>query len=73
MFKLYFNNRYNEDSFVAELSSDKYEEADPFIRSYVVKLNPEYKIYYIRCWREDDGVIWFDVGSHSEFFKLVKE
>ena len=73
MFKLYFNNRYNEDSFVAELSSDKYEEVAPIIKSHVANLNPKYEIHYIRYWTEDNGVIWYDVGSHSEFFKLVKE
>ena len=27
----------------------------------------EFKIYYYRSW-EKDGIVWFDVGSHTEFF-----
>lgn len=37
------------------------------IYSYVEKLNPNYKIYYVRHWNEN-GKTWYDVGSHSEFF-----
>ena len=28
-----------------------------------------YKSYYTRVWQKDDEV-WYDVGSHSEFFCL---
>ena len=30
----------------------------------------EYKIYYIRMTVENDGM-WYDVGSHTEFFFLT--
>jgi hypothetical protein len=39
------------------------------IYSYVSKLNPDYKIYYVRQWVEC-GNLWFDVGSYTEFFIL---
>lgn len=31
-----------------------------------------YKSYYTRSWTKD-GVKWYDVGSHTEFFCLAKE
>ena len=33
----------------------------------VEKMNPNYKIYYVRHWNEN-GKTWYDVGSHAEFF-----
>ena len=33
-----------------------------------------YKSYYTRRWYdEDEGCVWFDVGSHTEFFKLYDD
>nr|DAQ07445.1 MAG TPA: hypothetical protein [Caudoviricetes sp.] len=32
----------------------------------------DFKIPYTRTW-EKDGVVTFDVGSHTEFFKLYKD
>ena len=33
-----------------------------------------YKSYYTRRWYdEEEGCVWFDVGSHTEFFKLYDE
>ena len=29
-----------------------------------------FKIYYTRSWRDDDGLKVYDVGSWSEFFYL---
>lgn len=33
-----------------------------------------YKSYYTRMWHDDEqSCTWFDVGSHTEFFKLYDE
>lgn len=39
------------------------------INEFVAKLNPNYKVYYIREWQVKRG-IKYDVGSHTEFFLL---
>lgn len=40
-----------------------------FIKKFVKEKNPNFKIYYIRSWEEDSGIM-YDVGSHTEFFLL---
>ena len=30
--------------------------------------NPKYKSYYQRTWTDDNGWLWVDVGSWSEFY-----
>lgn len=62
---LYFEHSDGSLSFVCECSE---EEVGSRITEYVHKLNPGYKIYYTRAWRDDDGGIKYDVGSHTEFF-----
>ena len=32
------------------------------------KRNPKYKSYYQRTWTDDNGWLWVDVGSWSEFY-----
>jgi len=64
MFNLYFNDNYGNNRFVATCHEG---DVTMNIRKYVKKLNPKYKIYYIRTWTEKDKT-WYDVGSHSEFF-----
>jgi hypothetical protein len=27
-----------------------------------------YKSYYTRMWKDEQGNTWYDVGSHTEFF-----
>ena len=38
------------------------------ISQYVHSVNPRFTIYYVRVWKDQNGVEWRDVGSHSEFF-----
>lgn len=68
---LYFRNRMNE---LREVSKNigTMKEVTNDIFEYVAKLNPKFKIYYIRRWKKDND-IWFDVGSYSEFFILKGE
>jgi hypothetical protein len=40
------------------------------ILRFIADINPDYKIYYTRRWTDDSGNLWFDVGSHTEFFIL---
>jgi len=47
------------------------QEVDSMIRDYVKSLNPSFKIPYIRTIEADEGTLLFDVGSHTEFFKLA--
>lgn len=68
---LYFRNRMNELKEVSK-NIDTMKEVTNDISEYVAKLNPKFKIYYIRIWKKD-GDIWFDVGSYSEFFILKGE
>lgn len=42
------------------------------IKNHVFNLNPNYKIYYVRCWETEEGTE-YDVGSHTEFYLLSKE
>ena len=32
------------------------------------KGQPLFKSYYTRIWETDDGLVKYDVGSHTEFF-----
>ena len=42
------------------------------INQFVQMLNPKYKIYYYRSWNQN-GNIWYDIGSHTEFFILTNK
>ena len=67
--RLFFQNRFHKEILVKEVSSE--QEAMIELRNYVRKLNPNFEIHYIRSWGENP--ITYDVGSHTEFFKLYKE
>lgn len=64
--KLYFENSYGERRIIAEpeTEQDAYKEIKKFCD------DRDFKIYYIRSWRNKEGLKVFDVGSHSEFFYL---
>ena len=42
------------------------------IRDYILELNPNYTIHYIRSFMEDESTLTIDVGSHTEFFHVIK-
>lgn len=65
---LYFKSSRGEKRLVKENISQ--ENAIPIICDYVKSLNPNYTIYYIRSWEDEDKNIHYDVGSWSEFFIL---
>jgi hypothetical protein len=69
MYNLFFNNQYNENKFVTTCEK---EEVMKEIKNFIKQLNPNFKIYYIRAWEEDNKT-WYDVGSHSEFFFIEED
>lgn len=49
------------------------EDVHGVIVNYVKKLNPNFKIYYMRSWKDNNDNTMYDVGSHVEFFQLVNK
>ena len=62
---LYFKRSNGELVLLAENVS--HEEAMVKMKEFIDDHN--FKSYYTRVWQKDDTV-WYDVGSHSEFFCL---
>ena len=70
--KLYFENSYGLRKFLCSVST--LNQANIIMSDFLKGHN--YKSYYTRMWYEEEKQeLWFDVGSHSEFFVLtdVKE
>ena len=65
MKNLYFLSSYGEKRLIRE--SINPETAMGYINEYIATLNPNFKVYYVRTWEEDGGIM-YDVGSHTEFF-----
>lgn len=65
--KLYFYNSRGERRLIGEPTTQ--EGANMLIHSFLKAHN--YRSYYTRMW-EENGELWYDVGSHSEFFILNK-
>lgn len=61
----YFRDRVGKWRLLGEnVSKEKaWEVMNNFLKQY-----PNFKHYYTRCWSDKDGNIWYDVGSHTEFF-----
>lgn len=64
--KLYFKNSKGQRRVIAEPQTEK--GAWEVIHAFCEERN--FKIYYVREWRNPDGLKWYDVGSHTEFFIL---
>ena len=64
--KLYFENSHGERRLISEPKT--HNEAIRTINKFCDERR--FKIYYVRTWREPDGLKCYDVGSHSEFFYL---
>ena len=64
--KLYFENSRCERRKIAEPETE--EEAWKEIHKFCEERN--FKIPYVREWRDSNGLKWYDVSSHSEFFVL---
>lgn len=64
--KLYFRNSRGERRVIAEPETE--QDAIKEIHKFCEERN--FKIYYTRSWRDKEGFMWYDVGSHTEFFIL---
>ena len=60
--------RDNSDSGGRKTDSEILTEVNKIIKRFCDNRN--FEIYYVRIWNED-GVTVFDVGSHTEFFRLI--
>lgn len=67
-YSLYYDNGVSK-RLIADNIKDK-EEAWPLIREFIRSVNPSYIVYYTRVWGTNP--IWYDVGSHTEFFALYE-
>ena len=45
------------------------KEAIQAIHQFCAERN--FKIYYTRYWKDANNEVWYDVGSHTEFFILT--
>ena len=64
--KLYFENSFGERRVIAEPETK--EDAMREMHKFCDDRN--FKIYYTRSWRNEEGLKVYDVGSWSEFFLL---
>lgn len=65
MKNLYFEDRFGERRKIGE--ADDVNTASPIISKFLYEHS--FKSYYMNIWVEN-GEIYIDVGSHSEFFVL---
>lgn len=70
---LYFLHSWGEKEKIAENVPAGADNALSLISCDLKKRNPAYKMPYLRFWEGDHGVMWFDVGSHTEFYTLEEE
>ena len=72
MYKVYFENRFEERIFIGEASNE--EEIHQLIKSDIsIRAQPSFQWHYTRSWTQDNGEKVYDVSSHSEFYIAVPE
>ena len=64
--KLYFENSRGNRRIIGKPQTE--DDAWKIIKEFCE--NRHFKIYYIRTWRDNDGLKVYDIGSHTEFFYL---
>lgn len=70
MYKVYFENRFDERIFLGETKSE--EEIYQAIKNDIsVRAQPSFKWYYTRIRTTENGEKIYDVGSHTEFYIAV--
>ena len=70
MKKLYFRLSDGSDAYIRDVGyKDLYVS---MALEDLYQRNPKYQSYYQRVWTDDNGWIWIDVGSWSEFY-IVKD
>ena len=71
---LWFGNSYGTKRIIAQCSTP--EEVSRAIDKFIAECNAAktragmrpFVRYYTRVWETDDGLVKYDVGSHTEFF-----
>ena len=70
MFKVYFENRFEERIFIGEAKDDK--EIYKLIKQDISqRAQPSFEWYYTRTWTQDNGEIVYDCGSWCEYYIAV--
>ena len=70
MYKVYFENRFDERIFLDEVKSE--EEIYQVIKNDIsVRAQPSFKWYYTRVRTRENGEKIYDCGSHTEFYIAV--
>lgn len=67
--KLVFQNSQGHERTIADVETA--DEAYSEIKNFCYERN--FHIYYTRVWQNGDGATVYDVGSHTEFFKLYPD
>jgi hypothetical protein len=63
---LYFEDSWGSRRIIAKPNT----EEDAIKEIYKFCEDRKFKIYYVRTWRNEDGLKVYDVGSWNEFFLL---
>ena len=72
MFKVYFENRFEERFLIGEAKND--DEIYELIKQDIsTRAQPSFEWRYTRTWTKDDGEIVYDCGSWCEFYIAVPE
>lgn len=70
MFKVYFENRFEERIFLAEIENE--EMIYQIIKQDISeRAQPSFKWHYTRSWTRDNGEKVYDCGSWCEFYIAV--
>ena len=67
--KLYFERSNGEREYVSNTRNR--DEAISLIYEDLHARNPNFKIYYIRSWKNESNEEVFDIGSWSQFYILT--
>lgn len=73
MVELYFRPSQGDDRLITTCDESNVMQ---YIHTFINDCNTknrenglkEFKSYYTRSWSDSDGITWYDVGSHTEFF-----
>lgn len=66
--KLYFVNSQKKRRLIGTPATE--ENAWEIINNFMDE--HDFECYYVRNWTTSDGVLHYDVGSHTEFFELER-
>lgn len=70
MFKVYFENRFEERIFIGEAQSEV-DIYNVIKKDILVRAQPSFVWHYTRSWTNMKGEKVYDVSSHSEFYIAV--